>query len=131
MAAGRGDPPKAKKHPGAPVDIGWLPLHVRLFVRGLSGYDVDFTRACVDGRMGDVDQGTELAKVRCPATLMTAYSFRHPELRLVGAMDDDDVKRAQVVKPALEVTRLEKPHIIHLAAPARFCEAIEQLAARA
>jgi pimeloyl-ACP methyl ester carboxylesterase len=32
-------------HPGAPVDLWWLPLHVRLFVRGLSEYDVDFTRA--------------------------------------------------------------------------------------
>ncbi|MCC6333708.1 MAG: hypothetical protein IT380_06945 [Myxococcales bacterium] len=46
-------------------------------------------------------------------------------------MDDDDVKRAQAVKPALEVIRLEGPQLVHLAAPARFCEAIEQLAARA
>ncbi|MCC7073705.1 MAG: alpha/beta hydrolase [Deltaproteobacteria bacterium] len=118
------------KRPGAPVDIPWLPLHVRLFVRGLSEYDVDFTRACVDGRMCDVDQGSVLAQVRCPATLMTAHSFRHPELGLVGAMDDDDVARARQIQPAMEVQRLQKPHVIHLADPRAFCGAIDALAER-
>lgn len=116
------------KDPTGPVDITWLPLHVRLFVRGLSEYDVDFTRACADGRMCDVDQGTVLAQVRCPITLMKAFSFRHPELGLVGAMDDDDVARAQRIKPDVTVMRFDKPHIIHIAAPRAWCDALDGLA---
>lgn len=117
--------------PEQPVDIPWLPMHVRLFVRGLSEYDVDFTRACVDGRMCDVDQGTELALVRCPTLLMKAASFRHPRLGLVGAMDDEDVARAMRIKPDLEVMRLNKPHVVHLAEPQAWCTALERLATRA
>ncbi len=119
------------RHPGAPVDISWLPLHVRLFVRGLSEYDVDFTRACVDGRMCDVDQGSVLSQVRCPISLMTAFSFRHPDLGLVGAMDDDDVARAQALQPTMVVQRLQKPHVIHIADPRAFCDAVDALAGRA
>lgn len=122
---------RRRQAPTGPVDLPWLPLPVRLFVRGLSEYDVDFTRACVDGRMCDVDQGPELAKVRCPVTLMQAHSFRHPELGLVGAMDDADVARAQALCPGLELIRVAKPHVIHLADPRGWCEALERLAARA
>lgn len=121
---------RQQKHPGAPVDIPWLPLHVRLFVRGLSEYDVDFTRSCADGRMCDMDQHADLARVRCPMTLMQAYSFRHPELGLVGAMDDADVTEAQRIKPDLVVERWPKPHIIHIAAPKDYASSLRQLAAR-
>jgi pimeloyl-ACP methyl ester carboxylesterase len=119
------------KAPGAPVDIAWLPLQVRLFVRGLSEYDVDFTRACVDGRICDMDQGAQLAKVTCPMTLMQASSFRHPDLGLVGAMGDEDVARAQQIKPDLRVVRVRKPHVVHIADPRGFVTEIEALAARA
>jgi pimeloyl-ACP methyl ester carboxylesterase len=118
------------RDPGAPVDIWWLPLHLRLFVRGLSEYDVDFTRACVDGRMCDMDQHEALARVKCPMTLMSAYSFRHPELGLVGAMDADDLAEAQRIKPDLVVERWPKPHVIHIAAPREWVASLRALAAR-
>ena len=118
------------RHPGRPVDLPWLPLNVRLFVRGLSAYDVDFTRACTDGRMCDMDHAAELAAVRCPMMLLQAHSFRHPTLGLVGAMDDADVARAQALKPDLIVQRWPKPHVIHLAAPRAWAEALLGLAAR-
>jgi pimeloyl-ACP methyl ester carboxylesterase len=118
--------------PGAPVDIWWLPLAVRLFVRGLSEYDVDFTRACADGRMFDVGPHAELlSAVQCPATLIQADSFRHPELGLVGAMGEEDVARAKQALPALEVERWQSPHVVHLASPRRFVTALEKVAARA
>ena len=117
------------KSPGAPVDIWWLPLPVRLFVRGLSEYDVDFTRACTDGRMCDMDHAASLRAVRCPSLLIQADSFRHPELGLVGAMDDEDTARAKEALPSLVVERWHEPHIVHLAAPKRYVAALERLAA--
>ncbi len=122
---------RQKKHPGAPVDIRWLPLQVRLFVRGLSEYDVDFTRACTDGSMCDMDHADCVARVRCPMTLIQASSFRHESLGLVGAMDDADVARAKALKPDLVVEKWAKPHVVHLAAPKAYVAAVEALAVRA
>jgi pimeloyl-ACP methyl ester carboxylesterase len=116
--------------PGAPVDIPWLPLQVRLFVRGLSEYDVDFTRACTDGRLCDMDQGEALRAVKCPALLIQADSFRHPRLGLVGAMGEEDVARAKQELPSLEVERWHSAHVVHLAAPRRYVAALERLVAR-
>ncbi len=104
-------------NPGQPVDLPWLPMHVRLFVKGLSEYDVGFTQACVDGSICDMDQQDCTRRVRCPMILLQASSFRDPELGLVGAMDDDDVKLAKSLKPDLVVESWPKPHVVHLAAP--------------
>jgi pimeloyl-ACP methyl ester carboxylesterase len=115
--------------PGKPVDLWWLPLAVRLFVRGLSEYDVDFTRACTDGRMFDVGPHAELlARVKCQAALIQADSFRTEELGLVGAMGDDDVERAVAALPSLHVERWHSPHVVHLAAPKRYVAALERVA---
>lgn len=121
---------RQRSAPGKPVDIGWLPLHVRLFVRGLSEYDVDFTRACVDGRLCDVDQASELARVACPMTLVQAASFRGADGKLVGAMDDADVERAKAVKPDLVVERVNRTHVVHLADPRLYVGWVKALAAR-
>lgn len=118
-------------HPGAPVDLWWLPLHVRLFVRGLSEYDVDFTRACADGRMYDLDQAADLARVRCPALLVKAASFVHPTLGLVGAMADGDVARAKAILPSLVVEEVRSPHVVHIADPKRFVSFVDRVAAAA
>jgi hypothetical protein len=122
---------RQRARPGEPVDIAWLPLQVRLFVRGLSEFDLDFTRACVDGRIADIDHGALLASVRCPATLVVANSFRHPEKGLVGAMDENDVARAQRTLPGLQIERWPKPHVVHIAAPKDFVRALVDLDARA
>jgi pimeloyl-ACP methyl ester carboxylesterase len=118
------------KAPGEPVDIPWLPLHVRLFVRGLSEYDPDFTRACVDGSICDIDHADMLGRVKCPMTLLQADWFRHPELGLVGAMDDDDVARVKTLVPHAEVQRWRSAHVMHIAAPKRFAAAIERISER-
>lgn len=120
-----------RRKPGAPVDLPWLPMHVRLFVRGLSEYDVDFTRACVDGSMCDMDHGDCLSRTRCPVVLLQASSFTDPELGLVGAMDDADVARARSLKPGLVVESWPKPHVVHLAAPKQWLALMERLEAMA
>jgi pimeloyl-ACP methyl ester carboxylesterase len=119
------------KVPGQPVDLPWLPMHLRLLVRGLSEYDVGFTRACVDGSICDMDHADCLRRVRCPMLLLQATSFRDDQLGLVGAMDDGDVSRAREAKPDLRVESWAKPHVMHLAAPRRYVRAVRDLAARA
>ncbi|MFH1807513.1 MAG: alpha/beta hydrolase [Pseudomonadota bacterium] len=118
---------RQRRHPGRPVDIAWLPLHVRLFVRGLSEYDVDFTRACVDGRLCDLDHEAALAALQCSSLLVQAASFRDEKLGLVGAMDDDDVARARRVLPTLQVERLNTPHVVHIARPRTYVRWVERL----
>lgn len=113
-----------RRHPGEPVDLWWLPLHLRLFVRGLSEYDPDFSAACADGRMCDVDHAAMLAAIRCPVVLLHANWFRHPTLGLVGAMDADDVARASAALPSLKVERWKSAHVMHIADPRRFSEAL-------
>jgi pimeloyl-ACP methyl ester carboxylesterase len=118
------------KHPGAPVDVRWLPLHVRLFVRGLSEYDVDFTRACVDHTMYDVDHAAMLAAVRCPTLLAQASSFEHPTLGLVGAMGDRDVARAKQAKPDLIIESIRAQHVVHIAKPKTYVRWVDDIAIR-
>ncbi len=117
--------------PGQPVDLAWLPMHVRLFVRGLSEYDVGFTQACVDGSMCDMDHGDCLARTRCPVVLLQASSFTDPELGLVGAMDEADVAKARSLKPGLVVESWPKPHVVHLAAPKEWLALLARLEAMA
>lgn len=117
--------------PGAPVDLWWLPMHVRLFVRGLSEYDVGFTQACVDGSICDMDHGDCLMRTRCPVVLLQASSFSDPALGLVGAMDDADVAKARSLKPGLVVESWPKPHVVHLAAPKEWLALVARLEAMA
>lgn len=120
-----------RRAPGAPVDLWWLPLQVRLFVLGVSEFDIDFTRACVDGRMYDMDHADCLGRVVCPITLIQAASFRHPSLGLVGAMGEEDVARAQHLQPGLRVVRLSSAHVVHIVEPGRYLSEVHALAARA
>jgi pimeloyl-ACP methyl ester carboxylesterase len=120
-----------RAHPGEPVDLWWLPMQVRLFVKGLSEYDVGFTRACVDGSISDMDQGGCLTAAKGPLILLQAASFRDDELGLVGAMGEEDVARAKKLRPDLVVESWPKPHVVHLAAPTQWLALfarLEQLA---
>lgn len=117
------------KHPGAPVDIWWLPLQVRLFVRGLSEYDVDFTRACVDFSFYDVDHTAMLQAVKCPTLLAQAASFESRTLGLVGAMGDRDVEKARAVKPDLLLEKINAQHVVHIAKPKTYVAWVDRVAA--
>ncbi len=119
---------RQKKNPGAPIDIAWLPAQVRWFVRGLSEYDVDFTRACVDFSMYDLDHAAMLAAVRCPVLLAQAASFESPTLGLVGAMADRDVDRARQVLPSIIVEKINAQHVVHIARPKVYAQWVQRVA---
>lgn len=119
---------RQRAHPGQPVHIAWLPLLLRLFVRGLSEFDPDFTRACADGRMYDVDHTQMLRAVRCPAVLVHARSFVHPTLGVVGAMGEEHVQQALAARPDLVVERTRAQHVVHIDSPKQYLGYVERLA---
>lgn len=105
-----------KKHPNQPVDLWYLPLETRLLIKGISMYDPDFSRACIDGSMqqGFNDHADALAKITCPVLLLQANWFRDEKYGLVGAMDDKDVERTRSLVRDFSYRYIATGHVIHL-----------------
>lgn len=117
--------------PDGPIDLPFLPLAIRLFVKGLSEYDPDFSRACLDGSIhADFSHEAALKQVRCPVLLLQADWFMHPTLGLVGAMNDDDVARVKACLPQVEVQRVHGAHQLHVDRPHVFVDALARFSAR-
>jgi len=117
--------------PTGPVDLPFLPLPIRLFVRGLSEYDPDFAAACLDGRINsEFAHADALSRVTCPVHLLWAHAFMHPTMGLVGAMNDDDIANFRTILPAATVQKVDAAHVVHVDAPKLFIDAIEQVATR-
>jgi len=116
-------------HPGKPVDLPLLPAQARMMIRSLSEYDPDFTRAFVDGRACEGFIHSEaLARVRCPLLVLQANWFRHPQYGLVGAMDNEDLKRLCSLAPHAQYKRVASGHMIHFEQPAQYVEIIREFA---
>jgi pimeloyl-ACP methyl ester carboxylesterase len=117
--------------PAGPIDLPFLPLAVRLFVRGLSEYDPGFSRAFLDGSaQAGFSHEAALRAVRCPMLLLHADWFVHPKLGLVGAMTDEDVARVRALVPHLEYRRIRGAHVLHVDRPAEFVGAVTAFADR-
>lgn len=120
-----------RSHPGQPVDIGYLPLTLRLLIKSISTFDPDFARAFVDGRFyKGLDHAEALKRVKCPVLVLHANWFRHPKYGLVGAMDDQDAARIQELVPQAQYRKIPANHVIHMFEPEKFVEAVETFAAQ-
>jgi pimeloyl-ACP methyl ester carboxylesterase len=91
---------------------------MRIMMRGTSQFDGTFSRAFVDGTMGaDFDHEETLTRIRQPVLFLHA-NFHFRDGRLMGALDDDDVARAQsLVKGSWTYVRMDSGHVIALDAP--------------
>ena len=116
--------------PDAPhVDLPLTPFPLRMMLRGFSEYDPGFTRAFVDGTAGEgFDHADALSRIRCPTLLMHANWFCTDKHGLVGAMDDDDAKRAVSLVPDCRFVRITSGHVVHQEAPKRFVQELVQFA---
>jgi pimeloyl-ACP methyl ester carboxylesterase len=114
-----------KVRPHHPVDIPFLPLGVRIFLKGLSMFDPSFSRAFLDGsaQVG-FDHTATLARVTCPILLIHANWFRHEKHGLVGALDDDDVRRVRSLVRDFRYLRVNAGHMVHLEKPQEFIRAM-------
>jgi pimeloyl-ACP methyl ester carboxylesterase len=104
-----------KFRPQKKEDPPFLPLQVRLLFKYLSEYDVDFSKATIDGRLSEgFDPENALKKIKCPMLLMRANWSRHKTWGLLGAMDDNDAVKIQSLVPDLKIVKADAMHGIHL-----------------
>ncbi|MCK5116628.1 MAG: alpha/beta hydrolase [Candidatus Aegiribacteria sp.] len=113
---------------GEPVDLPFLPLDARLFIRGLSEYDPKFSASFLDcSPVVDFDHTEILSRINCPLLLMHAHWFRHDRFGLVGALDDDDVERVRSLVGNFRYRRIETGHVMHLHRPVDFIDGMLEM----
>jgi pimeloyl-ACP methyl ester carboxylesterase len=106
-------------------DIPMAPFSGRVGFKFLCEYDVDFSRATIDGRLsaGFDPEGT-LRKIKCPVLLIWASWSRHKTWGLMGALDDKDVQKIQSLLKGVKVEKANAIHDVHLAKPKIFIELV-------
>ncbi len=111
---------KRYEKPGEPIDIPWMPRRMKLFFKLTSTFDPDFSRAWVDGRIYEgLNHEDALRRLKHPALIIHADWYR-TEKGLVGAMDDDDAKRALELAPHTQYVRLNTRHVTHSGSPKEY-----------
>ena len=104
-----------------------LPGRLNRILVALTSFDTDFSKAFLDGRIYEgLDHADALTRAQCPMLLLHANWLRHPEFGLVGAMDDSDAERAQLLAPEMLFKRIDSPHVIHSYKPDVFVKEIEE-----
>ncbi|KAI1124674.1 Alpha/Beta hydrolase protein [Nemania abortiva] len=107
-----------KRHPGKPIDFSFMPSTRRIMIRGMSQFDGNFSRAFVDGSMGEgFDHAETLARIDVPVLFLHARYFMKDD-RLMGALTDEDVERVQgLVKGPWKYVKMDCGHAIAIDAP--------------
>jgi pimeloyl-ACP methyl ester carboxylesterase len=107
--------------PTRPYDAPLLPFSMRAGFKFLSEYDVDFSAATLDGRLGaGFDPDATLRSIACPVLYLHANWSRDPKWGLLGASDDRDVERVKTLVKDLRVVRVDSPHEVHMSEPQRY-----------
>jgi len=112
-------------HPNNPYDVPFLPFNMRAGFKFLSEYDTDFSRATIDGELSRGFSPEEaLRRVKSPMLLLRAEAYRHETWGLIGAIDDEDLKRVISLVPNLRVVQISSGHEIHLVQPQRYIDEV-------
>ncbi len=107
--------------PNSPYDTPLLPFNVRAGHKFLSEYDTDFSRATISGDLSkDFDPEDTLRRVKCPMLLMRGPATRHATWGLLGAIDDDDLKRIVALVADMKCVEIPGGHEIHMLQPRRY-----------
>jgi pimeloyl-ACP methyl ester carboxylesterase len=114
-----------KFRPGKKYDIPMAPFSGRVGFKFLMEYDVDFSRATIDGRLSEgFDPKETLRKIKCPVLLIWASWSRHKTWGLMGAMDNNDVAKIQSILKTVTVVKANAIHDVHLAKPQIFIKIV-------
>jgi pimeloyl-ACP methyl ester carboxylesterase len=115
-----------KFRPSSPYDLFNARFDERAGLKFISEYDVDFSKATIDGRLSaGFDPEETLKKIQCPVLLIRAYWSRHETWGLLGALDDKDVEKIRSIVKNIRVVKVNAIHDVHLAKPAIFINAVD------
>jgi len=114
-----------KIRPSRKYDLLNARFDQRAGLKFISEYDVDFSKATIDGRLteGFDPEGT-LKKIKCPVLLIHAYWSRHKTWGLLGALDDSDVEKIRSIVKDIKVVKVNAMHDVHLAKPKTFIKVV-------
>jgi len=116
-----------KIRPSRPYDLLNARFDQRAGLKFISEYDVDFSRATIDGRLTEgFDPEATLKKISCPVLLIHAYWSRHKTWGLLGALDDTDVEKIRSMVKDVKVVKVNAIHDVHLAKPKIFIKAVSE-----
>ncbi len=106
------------KKPGTSVDFKFLPTGPRNLLKGFSQLDGTFSKAFVDGTVGEgFDHATALAKITQSMLFLHANWFMI-EGRILGALSDEEVMRVKsLVKGSWKYVKMNCGHAIPLEKP--------------
>ena len=114
-----------KIKPNRPFDVPFISYSQRAGLKFFSEYDVDFSRATIDGRLSEgFNPEDALKKVKCPMLLLQASWSRHKTWGLLGAMDDSDVQKIKSSVKDLRYAHINSSHAIHLGEPKWYLEQV-------
>jgi pimeloyl-ACP methyl ester carboxylesterase len=108
-------------YPERPFDLPFMPFNLRAGYKFLSEYDIDFSRATLDGRLSEgFSPEDTLKRIKCPVLLLRASAYRHETWGLIGAMDNDDLERMKMLIKDLKVVQMSNYHEIHMMQPLNY-----------
>jgi len=120
-----------KFHPSKKYDIPLAPFSGRVGFKFLCEYDVDFSKATIDGRLTTGFNPEDiLRKIKCPVLLIQARWSRHETWGLLGALDDNDVEKIRSIVKNIKVAKVNAIHDVHLAKPKLFIKAVNEYLAK-
>lgn len=113
-------------NPGQAVEISYLPVMVRLMMRGMNTYDPHFGAAFHDGSWNaGFDHAEALAKIQCPALLLHANFEIQENGVLNGAIDQAEADKIVALIPNSAYMRIDSEHVIHLDKPEQYIQIVE------
>lgn len=114
-----------KIRPSKPYDLLNARFDERAGLKFISEYDVDFSKATIDGRLSEgFDPEEVLRKIKCPVLLIHAYWSRHETWGLLGALDNNDVDRICSIVNDIKVAKVNAMHDVHLTKPQIFIKVV-------
>jgi pimeloyl-ACP methyl ester carboxylesterase len=113
--------------PARKYDVPLLPFNGRTGFKFMSEYDVDFSKATIDGRLtADFDPEATLAKIKCPVLLIQANWSRDEHWGILGALDDEGVEKIRSLVKDLKHLKVEAQHDVHLSKPEVFIPVVTE-----
>jgi len=114
-----------KFRPAKKYDVPLAPFSGRVGFKFISEYDVDFSKATIDGRLTEgFDPEITLRKIKCPVLLIQARWSRHETWGLLGALDADDVEKIRSIVKDIKCEKVNAIHDVHLAKPKIFIKVV-------